>query len=138
MTDQRRYLYYQDSATPFTFAKKIRRWLAINPKTREVMTTVDSSLVPAVTLDSPEGQLLEAYRQNNQTVKRRRSQRQGVTCKRTVAYRRGQALGCIGMMRSQIERLESLGFLSNAEYLRLINITARLSSRVSDYIDEGY
>lgn len=138
MTDQRRYLYYQDSATPFTFAKKIRRWLAINPKTREVMTTVDSSLVPAVTLDSPEGQLLEAYRQNNQTVKRRRSQRQGVTCKRTVAYRRGQALGCIGMMRSQIERLESLGLLSHVEYLRLINITDSLSSRVSDYIEEEY
>lgn len=138
MTDQRRYLYYQDSATPFTFAKKVRRWLAINPKTREVMTTVDSSRVPAVTLDSPEGQLLEAYRQNNQTVKRRRSQRQGVTCKRAIAHKRGQALGCIGMMRAQIERLESLGLLSHVEYLRLINITASLSSRVSDYIEEEY
>ena len=138
MTDQRRYLYYQDSPTPFTKFKKIRRWLAVNPKTREVMTTVDSSLVPAVTLDSPEGQLLEAYRQNNPTVKRRRSQRQGISCKRAVAHRRGQALGCIGMMRSQIERLESLGLLSHVEYLRLINITTSLSSRVSNHIKEEY
>lgn len=138
MADQRRYLYYQDSPTPYTKNKRIRRWLAVNPKTREAVTTVVSSLVPAVTLDSPEGQLLEAYRQNNPTVKRRRSQRQGISCKRTVAHRRGQALGCIGMMRSQIERLESLGLISHVEYLRLINITARLSSRVSDYIDEEY
>lgn len=118
------YLYYIDG-----HLSKIRKWLYVT-KDGRINAAIDSSSVPAVALDSKEGGILEAERKSNPCIKRIRSRRVGVECRRRQAWRNGTALGHFTRILQKLILLQQWAYLTPDEAEQAMAIILVAESRV--------